>query len=75
MLNRAGLKDFSIHGIRSAVRVYLMEATNATWAAGERVLAHRIGGLETEAYTRSDLLEERRDLMQAWADFLASQSV
>ena len=33
-------------------------------------LAHDVGSAVEKAYRRSDLLQKRRALMQAWADFL-----
>ena len=33
-------------------------------------LAHIVGGPVERAYFRSDLLEQRRRLLQAWADYV-----
>jgi hypothetical protein len=33
-------------------------------------LAHVVGTAAERAYARSDLFERRRQLMEAWADFL-----
>ena len=33
-------------------------------------MAHKVGNAAEQAYARSDLLEKRRQLMQAWADYL-----
>ena len=38
----------------------------------EIALCHNIGGAVRQAYARSDMLEERRPLMEAWAEFLAA---
>lgn len=37
----------------------------------ERALAHAVQNKVEAAYHRTDLLEQRRPLMQAWADFVA----
>ena len=37
----------------------------------ELSLAHAVGSSVEQAYARSDLIEKRRVLMQAWADFVA----
>ena len=58
------------HGFRASFRTWAMEQP-VSWAACERALAHKIGGSEVEAYARGDMLDERRGLMQAWADFIA----
>ena len=34
------------------------------------VLAHRLGSAAEQAYARSDLLERRRQLMEAWAQYV-----
>ena len=60
----------TVHGFRSAFRDWAAENTSATWAAMELSLAHRVGNDVERAYARSDLLEQRRKLMQAWSDFL-----
>ena len=44
-------------------------------AVAEAALAHAVGNSVEQAYHRTDLLEKRRELMQAWADFLTSESV
>ena len=36
----------------------------------ELSLAHAVGSSVEQAYARSDLIEKRRVLMQAWADFV-----
>ena len=35
----------------------------------ESALAHTVGNSVEAAYLRTDLLDQRRPLMQAWADF------
>ena len=60
------------HGFRSSFRVWSAEEqTSASWAAIELSLAHAIGSSTERAYFHSDLLEQRRELMQAWADYLS----
>ena len=43
----------------------------ATWMAVELCLAHQPGNMLERAHFRSDLMEERRALMQGWADYVA----
>ena len=57
------------HGFRSSFRVWAAEKSGAPWAVCEAALAHRVGNATELAYMRSDLLEERRGLMEQWADF------
>ena len=60
----------TVHGFRTAFRVWAEECTSASHAAKELSLAHQVGNEVERAYLRTDLLEQRRELMQAWADFL-----
>ena len=60
------------HGFRSSFRDWADENTNATWAAMEKSLAHTVGSDVVRSYARSDLLAQRRELMDAWAEFLSS---
>ena len=39
----------------------------------EAALAHAVGNRVEAAYTRSDLLERRREVMEAWAAYLAGR--
>lgn len=61
----------TIHGIRSTFRDWCAE-TGVPDAVAEKALGHRWGNQVTAAYYRSDMLEERRKLMQAWADALTN---
>ena len=56
------------HGFRSSFRDWAAETKAATWAAIELSLAHKVGTDVESAYFRTHLLDERRPLMQAWAD-------
>jgi integrase len=54
------------HGFRSSFRDWAGETRPEGREVAERALAHKVLGVEG-AYARSDLLERRRALMQAWA--------
>lgn len=58
------------HGFRSSFRNWAGEESGASHDAIERALAHEVGNSVEQKYFRSDLLEKRRPLMQAWADYL-----
>lgn len=68
MLRRSGF-DCTTHGFRATFRTWALEH-GYDWAVCERALAHKLGGSEVEAYTRGDLLDQRRELMQSWADYI-----
>jgi integrase len=61
------------HGFRSSFRDWVGEARSEGREVAERALAHVVQGVEG-AYARSDLLERRRPLMQAWATFVTGPS-
>ena len=60
-----------VHGFRSSFRDWAEEESGASHAAIELSLSHRVGSAVERAYFRSDLMEQRRKLMQAWADYVA----
>ena len=43
----------------------------ADWATAEASLGHSVGSTVEQAYQRSDLLEQRRGLMEQWGTFCA----
>ncbi|MGH1455066.1 MAG: tyrosine-type recombinase/integrase [Paracoccaceae bacterium] len=57
------------HGFRSSFRNWASEKCYPRDCA-ERALAHTIANETEAAYHRTDLLEQRRPIMQAWADFV-----
>ena len=70
VLRDTGLAHLAtVHGFRSTFRDWASENTTASHAAMELSLAHRVGSAVEQAYARSDLLEQRRELMDAWGEF------
>lgn len=61
----------SAHGFRATARTLLAELGWSTDAI-ERQLAHKASGPLGEAYDRAQFRDERRRMMQAWADYLDS---
>jgi integrase len=59
------------HGFRSSFRDWCGETRPEGREVAERALAHVVRGVEG-AYARSDLLERRRPLMEAWGAFCAA---
>ena len=75
VLRKTGLAERStVHGFRSAFRDWAAECTSAPHAVMELSLAHAVGSSVEQAYARSDLIEKRRFLMQAWADFVTGDA-
>lgn len=69
LMERRGMKARP-HGFRSSFRTWCSEAANAPWEVAETCLAHNTGGKVERSYKRTDFLEQRRKLMQRWADFV-----
>lgn len=58
----------TVHGLRSSFRDWCSE-TGVTREVAEHALAHAVQGVEL-AYARSDLLELRRPVMEAWGQYI-----
>jgi integrase len=65
--------DVTVHGFRSAFRDWAGERTHFPREIAEAALAHLVGDAVERAYRRGDALEKRRELMDAWDDFLEAQ--
>jgi integrase len=59
--------DITMHGMRSTFRNWCAESGVQDTVA-ETCLMHSVGNQVVQAYLRSDLLDQRRAVMQAWAD-------
>lgn len=64
--------DVTMHGMRSTFRDWAAE-TGHDYVASEKALSHAVGTEVTQAYLRTDMLEKRRGIMQAWADWCFSE--
>lgn len=62
------------HGFRSSLRDWLAETTDASHDVAETVLGHIVGGAVERAYRRTDFIEQRRALMERWANLVTGQS-
>jgi integrase len=62
--------EITSHGFRTVASTFLHELGFPSDAI-ELQLAHRIGGVRG-VYMRSQYLDQRKAMMQAWADFLDS---
>jgi len=72
-LGRMNRADVTAHGFRSTFRDWAAECTNFPSEVIEMALAHVIEGKTEAAYRRGDLLEKRRQLMDAWAEYSSNQ--
>lgn len=62
-----------VHGFRTSFRMWSQEQTNFPNDLAERALAHTVGSDVERAYARSDQIEKRRKMMEAWAGYLAAK--
>jgi integrase len=69
VLARLGIEGVTIHGFRSAFRDWAGNETRFPREVAEAALAHIVGDKAEQAYRRSDALEKRRKLMDAWAAY------
>ncbi|SEC89099.1 Integrase [Beijerinckia sp. 28-YEA-48] len=72
-LRRMNVKGVTTHGFRSSFRDWAGDATAFPREIAEAALAHTIKDKAEAAYRRSDAIERRRKLMQAWADYCDGQ--
>lgn len=68
-MEREGL-DYRPHGFRATFRTWAEEQTDAEWEVKEASLGHKVGSHVERAYQRSDLLDKRRVLLEAWNEYL-----
>ncbi len=72
---RMAWEGVTVHGFRSSFADWASERGGMPREIAELSLAHEVGNAVERAYRRSDLLEKRRGLMEAWARFCLSDSV
>jgi integrase len=73
LLRMLGVK-VTVHGFRSSFRDWCGDATSFPREVAEAALAHAVGNATELAYRRSDALERRRALMDAWASYCDSEA-
>lgn len=69
VLRRKKVENATVHGFRSSFRDWAGNVSNFPREITETALAHVIGDKAEQAYRRSDALEKRRKLMEAWAAY------
>ncbi|GAA3895587.1 MULTISPECIES: tyrosine-type recombinase/integrase [Halomonadaceae] len=70
-LDRMGFKgEMTAHGFRAMARTILAEQLNFPEHIIEQQLAHTVKDANGRAYNRTKYLDQRREMLQAWADYL-----
>jgi integrase len=72
-LRRLGRPDVTPHGFRSSFRTWVSESTSFPSEVAEMALGHQVGSAVERAYARSDQMEKRRRLADAWAAYCAGE--
>lgn len=72
VLRRMDRSNITVHGFRSTFRDWCAEYEPNSFSREvcEHALAHSLPDRVEAAYRRGDLLDKRRTLMQAWAEFV-----
>ncbi len=73
VLRRAEL-PVTVHGFRSSFKTWAVEHEEAPDEWSELALAHADDNKTRKSYRRTDFFEQRRDLMERWAQFLERAS-
>ena len=58
------------HGFRAMARTLLQEELKYPVDLIEMQLAHRVADMHGRAYNRTEFIDDRKEMMQAWADYL-----
>lgn len=59
------------HGFRSSLRDWIAETTDTPHDVAETILGHTVGGAVERAYRRTDYLDQRRKVMEAWGKWVS----
>ena len=70
-LDRMGFKNkMTVHGFRAMARTILAERLGYPENYIEQQLAHTVRDTNGRAYNRTQYLEQRREMLQSWANYL-----
>ncbi len=67
--------DADVHGFRTSFRTWTQEQGNYPREICEAALAHGIKDKAEAAYARSDYIDKRAEMMDAWAAYVAKEAV
>jgi integrase len=81
LMRRMGAGEFTVHGFRTSFRTWIAEealvrfegakeSVRVPFEVAEHCLAHAVGNETSRSYNRSNLLELRRPVMSAWANYV-----
>ena len=67
---RFSKKEMTVHGFRATARTILDEVLDERFEFIEHQLAHSVKDPNGRAYNRTKHLQQRREMMQRWSDYL-----
>jgi integrase len=67
-----GCSEYTVHGMRSSFEDWAAETTDFPRDLVKLCTAHDKRTKVDKAYQRSDLLKRRREIMQAWSDYVSA---
>ena len=70
VLRRMKVDGATVHGMRSSFSDWASETTLFQRETVEQCLAHVVGSAVERSYRRGDILEKRRIILEAWAQFI-----
>ena len=73
MLLRRLKVPVTVHGFRSSFRDWAAEQ-GVEFSVAEQCLAHSVGNGVVQAYLRTSMIEQRRPVLQAWANYVTGQA-
>ncbi|MEL6859998.1 MAG: tyrosine-type recombinase/integrase [Pseudomonadota bacterium] len=73
LMGKTGAGQYSRHGFRSTFKDWSMDVGGFPHELSEEQLSHQLPAVQ-KAYRRGQAIEKRREMMQAWFDYLASTS-
>jgi integrase len=68
-------RPITAHGFRATFRTWAEEVATFPHAVIEQAMGHKVGSKVERAYRRTDVMEMRRSLMNAWAQHCSPPSV
>ena len=68
-LDHANSRPITAHGFRATFRTWAEEVATVPHAVVEQAMGHQVGTQVERAYRRTDVLDKRRALMDAWAQW------
>jgi integrase len=69
-IDQKSKKPITPHGFRASFRTWAEDCVSFPHATIETAMGHVVGDEVERTYRRTDLLDQRRPLMEAWASFI-----